>query len=251
MLAALDDRFWESAPNPPRAVWPSLERSGAVHGASLSAIAVTIGAGARLFDELDWHVRAGMQVAITGPSGSGKTTLLHAIAGISQVRAGTILWNGLDVTRLPHHQREPWRRRTIGCIFSHAGLFPTFNALDNVMLPVTFGSWRASSEQRARAEALLDRAGVRPKSRVEDLSREARARVAIVRALWARPRVVLADEPIARLEGRAAEMARRFLQQLCSEAGTTLIVATRNRDLAETFENTFEIRDRRLVRFVR
>jgi putative ABC transport system ATP-binding protein len=75
--------------------------------------------------------------------------------------------------------------------------------------------------------------------------------VAIVRALWARPRAVLADEPLAHLDARAAETTRRFLQQLACEAGATLIVATRNPGLAETFEGSFVVRDAKLVRLAR
>jgi ABC-type lipoprotein export system ATPase subunit len=250
MLAAIDERFGDSTPGRFRLGPPQRERTPP-HGASLSAIAVSIGTAKPIFETLDWHVRPGMQVAVTGPAGSGKTALLHAFAGITRTHTGAILWNGIDSSQFPHHQREAWRRRTLGCVFQNAGLFPTFDALHNVMLPATFGNWRATATQRSSAAALLERAGVRPQARVRELSRAERTRVAIVRALWARPRAVLADEPVARLDDRAAETTRRLLQQLCSEAGATLIVATRNRDLAETFENTYDIRARKLVRFVR
>jgi putative ABC transport system ATP-binding protein len=157
----------------------------------------------------------------------------------------------VELSQLLHHQREDWRRRTLGCMFRNVGLFPGLDALRNVMLPATFGSWGASPKERERAEELLDRAGVRSTAGIDELSRAERVRVGIVRALWPRPRAVLADEPIAHLDARAAETTRRLLQQLCCEAEATLIVATRNRDFAETFENTFVIREEKLVRFAR
>jgi putative ABC transport system ATP-binding protein len=249
MLAPFDGGLAESRarhtsiPPPPGAI--------ALRGATLSVVAVSIGARRRLFEDLDLHVRRGAQVAVTGPAGAGKTVLLEAIAGIKRVHAGSIRWNGVELSQLPHHQREEWRRRTLGCVFRNAGLFPGLDVLDNVVLPATFGGWGASPEQRASAEELLDRAGVRVSARTEELTRAERARVAIVRALWPKPRAVVVDEPVAHLDARAAETTRRLLQQLCCEAEATLIVATRNRDLAETFESTYVIRAEKLVRFVR
>ncbi len=248
MLCAFDGRvadararrdLAERSPQPGRAL---------ARGSQLSVVAVTIGSRQRLFDGVDWHVRAGSQVAVTGAAGSGKTTLLAAIAGITHIQAGSIRWDSVDFTQLPHPQREAWRRRTLGCVFHNAGLFPGFDALHNVMLPATFGDWAPDAAQRASAEALLERAGVRARARIEDLNRVERARVAIVRAVWAKPRAVLADEPLAHLEARAAETTRRFLQQLACEIGATLIVATRNPRLAETFEDSFVVRNARLAR---
>ncbi len=222
-----------------------------LRGATLSVVAVSIGVRRRLFEDLDLHVRPGAQVAVTGPAGAGKTSLLESIAGIRRVDAGSIRWNGVELSQLPHQQRKDWRRRTLGCVFRSAGLFPDLDALRNVMLPATFGGWGASPEQRASAEELLERAGVRGSARTEELTPAERARVAIVRALWPKPRAVLVDEPVADLDARAAETTRRLLRQLCCEAEATLIVATRNRDLAETFESTYVIRAEKLVRFVR
>jgi ABC-type lipoprotein export system ATPase subunit len=251
MLATLDGGFGETLQRQRRAAWPPCEKPGAARGATLSAVGVDIGVTTQVFHGLDWHVRPGMQVAVTGGAGSGKTTLLYALAGVVRIQSGAILWNGMDPRELQHHQREAWRRRTLGCLFRTAGLFPAFDALHNVMLPGTFGNWGASASQRSLAEGLLDRAGVRPRARVGELTGAERARVAIVRAIWPRPLAVLADEPIAHLEHRAAETTRRFLQQVCCESGATLIVATRNRDLAETFEHTYVIRSGKVSRFVR
>jgi putative ABC transport system ATP-binding protein len=219
----------------------------ALRGATLSVVAVSIGVRRRLFEDLDLHLRPGAQVAVTGPAGAGKTALLEAIAGIRRVHAGSIRWNGVELSQLPHHQRKDWQRRTLGCVFRSAGLFPGLDALRNVLLPATFGGWGASPEQRASAQELLERAGVRVSARTEELTQAERARVAIVRALWPKPRAVLVDEPVAHLDARAAETTRRLLQQLCWEAEATLIVATRNRDFAETFESTYVIRAEKLV----
>lgn len=249
MLALFDGGLAESRarqtpiPPPPGPI--------ALRGATLSVLAVSIGARRRLFEDVDLHVRHGAQVAVTGPAGAGKTVLLEAIAGIRSVHAGSIRWNGVESSQLPHHQREEWRRRTLGCVFRSAGLYPDLDALSNVVLPATFGGWGASPEQRASAEELLDRAGVRATARTEELTRAECARVAIVRALWPKPRAVVVDEPLAHLDARAAETTRRLLQQLCCEAEATLIVATRNRDLAETFESTYVIQAEKLVPFVR
>jgi putative ABC transport system ATP-binding protein len=219
-----------------------------LRGATLGVVAVSIGVKRRLFEDLDLHVRPGTQVAVTGPAGAGKTALLESIAGIRRVHAGSIRWNGVEMSQLPHHQRRDWRQRTLGCVFRSAGLFPGLDALRNVVLPATFGGWGVSPEQRASAEELLERAGVRASARTEELTQAERVRVSIVRALWTKPRAVVVDEPVAHLDARAAETTRRLLQQLCCEAEATLIVATRNRDLAGTFESTYLIHEEKLVR---
>ncbi|MGZ5083092.1 MAG: ATP-binding cassette domain-containing protein [Usitatibacter sp.] len=245
MLCAFDGRV-APRPRPGRFDTPPARALPAPSGAALSAVALTIGSRRRLFEGADWNVRAGSQVAVTGPAGSGKTTLLAAIAGISAIESGSIRWGGVEFLKLPHPQREAWRRRTLGCVFHHVGLFPGFDALHNVMRPATFGDWAPGPRERSAAEALLDRAGIRARARIQDLNRVERVRVAIVRAVWAKPRAVLADEPLAHLDARAAETTRRFLQELACEAGATLIVATRNPDLARTFEYAFAVRDGKL-----
>jgi putative ABC transport system ATP-binding protein len=248
MLCIIDSRIADTGPMRGLPDRPRMPDGTSPRGASLSLIAVTLGSTQPLLEGADWNVRAGSQVAVTGPAGAGKTALLEALAGIKGVRAGAIRWAGVDCTRLSHPQREAWRRRTLGCVFASAGLFPTLDVLQNVMAPATFGGWAPSAAERAAAEELLHRAGVRPKARIEDLTRAERIRVAIVRAVWPRPRALLMDEPLVRLDARAAETTRRLLQQLACEAGATLIVATRNRELAATFEDSFAIANGRLDR---
>jgi putative ABC transport system ATP-binding protein len=223
-------------------------------GASLRARALAIalprrrGPPLRVLDGVDLDLEPGVQVAVAGAPGSGKSTLLLALAGIVAVQGGSVHWDGEDLATFQHHMRDAWRRRTLGCMFPHAGLFPTFDALHNVLLPVTFGGWGASPAQRARARAMLERVGVPPSARVRELSREDRGRVKVVRALWAAPPVVLADEPTAGLDAYAAGSIRHLLEKLCWEAGSTLVVATRDRDMAATFDRRYELHGGKLTR---
>jgi putative ABC transport system ATP-binding protein len=233
-----------------RAPAPPARRRGAVLTARGLKIALPQRRGPplRLLDGLDLELEPGIQVAVSGPPGSGKSTLLLALAGIVAVQGGSVRWDGADIADFQHHVRDAWRRRTLGFLFPHAGLFPTLDALHNVLLPVTFGGWNASAEQRARATELLARLGVPPSASVRELSREDRGRVKIARALWSGPRAVLADDPIGTLDPYAAGSIRRLLETLCREAGATLVVTTRCRDLAATFDRQFEMRAGKLFR---
>jgi ABC-type lipoprotein export system ATPase subunit len=227
-----------------RALTSPLRRCGAVLSARGLRIALPQrrGPAFRLLDGIDLDLEPGIQVAVSGLPGSGKSTLLHALAGIVALHDGSVRWDGADIGQFQHHMRDAWRRRTLGFLSAHAGLFPTLDALHNVLLPVTFGGWNASPAQRQRATELLRRLGVPPSAGVLDLSREDRCRVKIVRALWAGPRAVLADDPVGNLDPYAAGSVRRLLETLSREAGATLVVTTRCRDLAATFDRQFEMR---------
>ncbi|WP_411034176.1 ABC transporter ATP-binding protein [Shinella sp. BYT-45] len=176
---------------------------------------------------------AGGQLAVTGASGSGKSTLVNAVTGLESVTAGSVSWGGTDITRLSAGRRDAFRAAHIGLVMQDFHLFPGLSAFDNVVLPVRL-SRRLKPDERERALHLLQATGIaRPGQPVETLSRGEMQRVAVARALLARPGVIVADEPTASLDRRTGDEVAGLLVRLAREEGATLVVVTHDPALME------------------
>ncbi|WP_313195407.1 ATP-binding cassette domain-containing protein [Shinella zoogloeoides] len=193
------------------------------------------------------HVPAGGQLAVTGASGSGKSTLVNAITGLERVTGGTVSWGGTDITRLPTGRRDAFRAAHVGLVMQDFHLFPGLSALENVVLPIRL-SRRLETAERERALRLLDTVGIaRPQQAVETLSRGEMQRVAVARALLARPGVIVADEPTASLDGRTGETVADLLVQLAGAEGATLIAVTHDPALMERLDRRIGLAGGRIV----
>ncbi len=183
------------------------------------------GAQAPALDGIDLSVRPGERVAILGPSGSGKTSLLRAIAGFVTPQSGRIIIDGQAVDTRDARALRALRRR-VGMIAQSHDMVGRLSVAHNV-LAGHLGDWSAwrtlrslaylNAAERAEATAMLERVGIGglARQRTATLSGGERQRVAIARALAQRPRLLLADEPIASLD---QDYARRILELLCRMA---------------------------------
>jgi putative ABC transport system ATP-binding protein len=170
---------------------------------------------------------AGEHVALTGPSGSGKTTLVNILTGLERVTNGAVLWHGENIATLSEGARDRWRARNVGLVMQEFHLFPGLCALDNVLLPQRLSHFHLPAGMKDEALRLLARVGIeRSRQRVETLSRGQMQRVAVARALIARPVLLVADEPTASLDDEAGAQVADLLLELASEAGATLLVAS-------------------------
>jgi ABC-type lipoprotein export system ATPase subunit len=178
-----------------------------------------------VLDRLDASFQAGRLHVVTGPSGSGKTTLLHILAGLELPDAGSVLMEGIDLTRLDRTERSALRRARIAYVGQQAGLVPHLSALENVELAL---SLRGLVETRPAALAALDAVGLaeRATQRVARLSQGERARVAIARAVAAKPALLLADEPTSRLDGANAIAVAVLLARLARDTGAAVLCST-------------------------
>jgi ABC-type lipoprotein export system ATPase subunit len=178
-----------------------------------------------VLDGLDLELHDGLLHAVTGPSGSGKTTLLHLLAGLELPDAGTVTVDGRELSRLDRAERAALRRARIAYVGQQAGLVPHLSALENVELALAL---RGVHETRPAGLAALDAVGLaeRASQRVARLSQGERARVAIARAVAARPAILLADEPTSRLDGANAIAIAILLRRLARETGAAVVCAT-------------------------
>jgi len=192
---------------------------------------------------IDFAIAPGEFVALTGPSGAGKSTLLQILGGLDRGYAGTVEVFGKDLARLGERELAAYRNREVGFVFQAFNLVEGLSALDNVLLPATFG--RGVRADRGRARALLERVGLGAKAErlPSELSGGEKQRVALARALLFSPRLVLADEPTGALDEENARGVIAILCELCREGGITAVVASHERAVREAADRHLVLRD--------
>ncbi len=183
--------------------------------------------GARsVLNAVSLEVAAGEYVAVLGESGIGKSTLLNVIAGLEPVDAGTVSFDGVELTRLDDDALTRLRRERFGFVFQAFHVLPHLSAAENVGLPLLLR--RAPQDEiRRRAAAALAAVGLagRESSMPRELSGGELQRVAIARALVGEPALVLADEPTGNLDPEnARQVLRLFAEQVRAHGAAGILV---------------------------
>ncbi|HAN30965.1 MAG TPA: lipoprotein-releasing system ATP-binding protein LolD [Myxococcales bacterium] len=193
---------------------------------------------------VDLSVAAGDMVAIVGRSGSGKSTLLHLLGALDAPSSGSVHYHGNALTERSDDEVAQFRNRTIGFVFQFHHLLPELTALENVLMPALIAR-KSRAEMRPHAVTLLERVGLsdRLDHHPGELSGGEQQRVALARALVMSPQVVFADEPTGNLDGQTAEEMHELMDRLNRETGTSFVVVTHNRELAERMGRVLEMRE--------
>jgi len=192
---------------------------------------------------------AGSFSAIVGESGSGKSTLLNIIGTLDKASNGELSIAGNTTNYLSKDQLAELRNRTIGFVFQFHYLLPEFTALENVLMPHLIGGKEPARSIAERADDLFDILGI---SRVKNnpankMSGGEQQRTAIARALINNPKVVLADEPTGNLDSGNTATIYRIFREINEKYGTTFLIVTHDRRIAEETDRIIEIKDGRIV----
>ena len=174
-------------------------------------------------DGLDASFASGRLTVVTGPSGSGKTTLLHLLAGLELPDAGDVLVDGVALSGLDRAGRSELRRTRLAFVGQTLGLIPFLGARENAEVGLELRGLRRDGVEEALAAVGLEEHAERP---VAELSAGQRERAALARAIAVRPRVIVADEPTARLDGANALALGTLLAEVARNTGATVICAT-------------------------
>ena len=190
--------------------------------------------------DIDFTLNKGETAAIVGASGSGKSTLLSIIAGLDTPSSGTVHIDGVDLFAMDEDQRAALRAQKVGFVFQSFQLLGNLTALENVMLPLELAGRR---DARATATQMLQRVGLgeRLSSYPKVLSGGEQQRVALARAFVVQPAVLLADEPTGSLDFATGEKVMELMFDLNREQGTTLVLVTHDRAIAERCERRVTI----------
>lgn len=175
---------------------------------------------------IDEHIEKGEKVVIVGPSGSGKSTFLRCLNLMETPTAGTIIFEGQDITAASDHEINKVRQR-MGMVFQHFNLFPHLTIQKNITLaPVKLGLM-SQAEADKKASELLERVGLPDKAETYPgmLSGGQKQRIAIARSLAMNPDVMLFDEPTSALDPEMVGEVLELMKQL-AEDGMTMVVVT-------------------------
>jgi putative ABC transport system ATP-binding protein len=199
-----------------------------------------------ILDDVSLAVVAGESIAVVGASGAGKSTLLALLAGLDEPTAGSVWLEGTELSALDEDGRAEARARHVGFVFQSFHLIPSLTALENVMLPLELAG---RADARAAAREVLKQVGL--ESRLghypRQLSGGEQQRVAIARAFVTRPTVLFADEPTGNLDSTTGARVIQLLFDLNRATGTTLVLVTHDRAIAERCNRVIEMDAGRLV----
>jgi lipoprotein-releasing system ATP-binding protein len=199
--------------------------------------------------KIDLSFESGSFSSIVGQSGSGKTTLLNILGTLDQPSRGEVVIAGTRTDTLPKDKVAELRNQTIGFIFQFHFLLPEFTAFENVLMPYWIKSGKPDKDVLKRADELFELLDI---SKVKNnlatrMSGGQQQRTAIIRALMNEPKIILADEPSGNLDTGNTDAIYKIFRDINRVKGTTFIIVTHDRRIAEQTDRIVEIRDGRII----
>lgn len=201
--------------------------------------------GAQVLRGVSLEIATGELALLTGPSGSGKTTLLNIMAALERADGGSVRLDDAQVTSLSPRRRAAYRAQH-GHVFQRSGLLGGLTARDNITTPHRLNrrpvdpTWVNSLASELGVAEVLDQPST-------TLSGGQAQRVAVIRALAHRPRLLFADEPTAALDTATTETVHRLLQRVATEAGITVVMVSHDPAAEEFASSVHVLRDGSLM----
>ncbi|MGB3370248.1 MAG: ABC transporter ATP-binding protein [Rhodococcus sp. (in: high G+C Gram-positive bacteria)] len=203
----------------------------------------------RALDGIDLTVSGGQFVSLVAPSGAGKSTLLHMLGALDVPDAGTVVFDGIDITKLDDNEQSDFRRHRVGFVFQFFNLLPTMSAWENVAVPKLLDGI-PMSKAKADALRLLDMVGLadRAEHRPAQLSGGQIQRVAIARALVMNPALIIADEPTGKLDSKTSHSVLDILADIAHDSADTraVVMATHDLEAARRTDRVISMLDGRI-----
>ena len=195
---------------------------------------------------IDLSISSGETVGVIGPSGSGKSTLLMVLAGLEPASQGQVIVSGHDYADMDEDALSRFRRSNVGIVFQSFHLVPTMTAVENVALPLELAGVGSAFE---KAEAMLGEVGLshRLAHYPAQMSGGEQQRTALARALVANPPVLFADEPTGNLDQNTGRQIMDLILRLAEERGTTVLLITHDRVLADRCARVETLQDGQLL----
>lgn len=200
-----------------------------------------------ILKDINFHVDKGEYVAILGPSGSGKTTLMNIIGCMDVMDSGEYYLDGMAIHETKQDDLTEVRNQKIGFIFQNYQLIPTYNIMQNIIMPLLMRGMRHEEAEEKCIETIrllgLDN---RIAHKPNELSGGQKQRVSIARALVGKPAILLADEPTGALDQSSGKDVLKLFQEL-NEMGNTIVMITHDLNVAQSAKRIVRIVDGRLI----
>ncbi len=190
-------------------------------------------------NHVSFSIDEGEFVCILGQSGAGKSTVLNMLGGMDTPTSGSVVVDGMEVSKMNDKQLSDYRASKIGFIFQFYNLLPSLTAYENVALTKNIVKDAGDPMEYLKAVGLENHANKFPSK----MSGGEQQRVSIARALAKKPRVILGDEPTGALDSETGVIVLELLQNLCRKEKKTVIIVTHNADIAKCVDKVIKMKN--------
>lgn len=197
------------------------------------------GSTTRILKGITLDIYRGEFLVVTGESGCGKTTTLNIIGGMDTLTGGSLVIDGADFSKAGEKELTLYRRESIGFVFQSYNLMPNLCAIDNVRFIAGFSKNPMDAEEALALVGLKEKAGLFP----AHLSGGQQQRVAIARALVKRPKMILADEPVAALDYETGIEVLKAFETVVRTRQSTVVLVTHNREIGKMADRVVHIQN--------
>jgi len=202
----------------------------------------------KVLNDISFEINKGEFVAVMGPSGSGKSTLLYSISGMDSISSGSVLFNGVDISKLQEAELSGFRLTKMGFVFQNAQMLKNLSVFDNITLPGLVAGKESAGTIRKRALTLMKRMeidGIGDRD-IKEVSGGQLQRASICRAMINAPDILFLDEPTGALNSGATDQVLEILKDLNSD-GMTIMTVTHDPRVAAKARKVIYIRDGRIA----
>ncbi|WP_034450890.1 ABC transporter ATP-binding protein [Butyrivibrio sp. AE2032] len=201
------------------------------------------GASVEALKNVSFTVEKGEYVAIMGESGSGKTTLLNILAALDKATEGTVILDGMDLSKVKDKDVAAFRRDNLGFVFQEFNLLDTFSLEDNIYLPLVLAG-KKHAEMKQKLDIIAGTLGISDllKKYPYEVSGGQKQRAAVARALISNPRIILADEPTGALDSKSSDELLSLFKKV-NQMGQTILMVTHSTKAASNASRVLFIKD--------
>jgi putative ABC transport system ATP-binding protein len=196
----------------------------------------------KALNKASFKIEEGELVIVLGQSGSGKSTCLNILGGMDGVSSGSVIVDGVDITKIKEKELINYRRNDIGFVFQFYNLVQNLTALENIELGTQMCKKPMSPKTALKKVGLEDRMDNFP----SQLSGGQQQRVSIARAIARKPKILLCDEPTGALDYKTGKQILELLESTCKEEGITTVIITHNMALAPMADRVIKIKNGRI-----
>ena len=198
-------------------------------------------------DKVSFDIEKGELVVIVGPSGAGKSTILNILGGMDKNDDGSVIVDGVNISKLNDIELTRYRRNDVGFVFQFYNLIPNLTVLENVEMAAEI------TEEPLNPLEVIDKVGLgdRINNFPAQLSGGEQQRVAIARALAKNPKLLLCDEPTGALDYNTGKGVLKLLEETCKNTNTTVIIITHNAAIKPIADKVIEISDARVKNIIK